>query len=213
MEHNRFSDFRRLGQFFLDVHAVIADRSVAIGSRGCEKGEQAAETIADRADLSGASRDRMTEIGDRCLNVLDTAILIEAPHQVEGAFPLRVGAVAELHARFQPPEKIRREREIAARREFVGNRSHHGIDAENFLNHDQPRPSSRDWRREIAAELAIRAAFDPYVLTAHGPSPRSPLARLAGPWPPGQVSLVTAGASRAEGVAAAAASATASPDW
>src|SRR5690348_15400578 len=103
----------------------------------------------------------MAEIVDRGLDVPDAGVLIEATHQVEGALPLRIRAIAELHARLQAPEQIGREREITARGKFVRDRSHHAVDAEDFLNHDQSRPSSRRGRSEISAELAVGAALDP----------------------------------------------------
>ena len=50
---------------------------------------------------------------DRRLNVLDAGLSIEAPHEIEGALPIRLPLVGEFHARLQPPEQIRHQRKEA----------------------------------------------------------------------------------------------------
>src|SRR4029077_8829557 len=184
-------------------------------ARGSEEGEQAAQTIAHGADLAGATCHGVPQIVDRCLDVLDAGVLIETPHQIEGAFPLRVCPVRQLHARLEPPEQIGRKREIAARREFVGDLAHHPVDAEDLLDDDEAGSASGCGRSEIGGELAVRAALDPYVLTAHRrrSAYSRQLALLARPEAPRQARFSIAAGSPPADAAVVGAFATGSPDW
>ena len=64
------TDVFHLADHLCDVHAVIADRCIAVGARRREIGEKAAKTISDRADLSGHAR-QVTQLCDRGLDVFD----------------------------------------------------------------------------------------------------------------------------------------------
>src|SRR5262249_2013690 len=71
----------------------------------------------------------------------------------------------------EAPEQIRAKREVTARREFVGDRAHDAIDAEDLLNDHEPRATARSRRGEIGAEFTVRAALDPDVQTSHAALP------------------------------------------
>ena len=166
MQHEWLPDVLGLAQHFLDVHAVIADGGVGVGARGGEIGEQPAQAIADGAHFARAAG-QSAQMGDGGLDVFHAIAGIEAVHQVEGAFPFGLAFVGELDIGFEPPEQIRRQREIAPRRQTVGHGAHEAVHPENFLDDDNSGAAACGRRRQIGAEAAVRRV-DGDVLAGHG---------------------------------------------
>ena len=78
----------------------------------------------------------------------------------EGAVPFGVGFVGQLHTRFLSPEKIGTHGDITLGGKAVAKRTHHGVDAEDFLDHHKAGTVAALGQRGITAEVgAIERAY------------------------------------------------------
>src|SRR5258708_4978998 len=154
----------------------------------------------------------MAQVRKRRLNIGNAFVLVEAAHQLESPLPFGVRLVCELDAGFEAPEQIRDDGKVTARSKVVGDRAHHGVDAEDLLDHHNARSTLGSGIGEIGAEFAV-GTFDANVL-AHRYSGRQVSGiryytrrRVSGiryekvRWPlyrvPGPCSLITGFAARA----------------
>src|ERR1700733_7964799 len=142
--------FRLLVGMLDDLSAVIAEgRRQAVELRGREKGEAAAEAVADdsgRAALFG--------VVDRRLNVLHHRSPIGTSDELAGIGDF-VGRVAAFEIRMLSVEDCGRNRRIALSGETVADRANVMVDAEYFLNDDDPALRGSARFGTISAQLEI----------------------------------------------------------
>src|SRR5208337_1198446 len=119
------------------ARAVVADRRVDAGPSRGQEGEASAEAIADRAGLALELGPRLHR-RERVAHIAHALIDIEAAAKLARGFDV-VGAEAEIDAGFQAPEQIWRERDVSFFGPAVGDRADMGADAENLLEHQNPR--------------------------------------------------------------------------
>ncbi len=133
VQHQGVSDIVGLAEMLVNLDAVIADARLARGPARGQIGEKAAEAVADHARLavSGVTGGRQRR-GD----VVNALVGVERAEQLEGPLPVLLGLVGELNAGLNAPEQVRAHREEALRGEVIADPAHHGVDAEDLLDHD-----------------------------------------------------------------------------
>ncbi len=165
MKHHRALDLSGLADIGLDADAVIADRAIDIGARRGEISELAAQAEAERADPADAFGTRAQHL-QRVGGILDRLIGVEALIIAKRLVELSLG-IAELNARLQPPEQVRRQHDITFLGIIVGDLAHRGIDAENLLQQQDAGTRSRCRNCQIPLEGAAIGSRDINPLSCH----------------------------------------------
>ena len=130
MHQNRA--FRRLVPEIIDLAAIIADRGGdAVQPRRRQPGQRATPAIAGDAGLQAGQCP-----GGR-LDIEKRSVPIHPPLQFPSGCNV-VGVVAQLHPTLDPVEQGRGDRLVSIRREPVGHGADVRIDAENFLDDNDP---------------------------------------------------------------------------
>ena len=122
--------------------------TVDIGARGGEICQETAQAIAHRAHFIHARHG--TQRVDAGLDIFDAGGGIEAIHQVQRRFPFGVALVRQFDAGLQPPEQVWRQRDIALRRQGVGDAPHHRVDTKDLLDDHDAGAAARSGSGEIA---------------------------------------------------------------
>jgi len=157
----------RLAHVFRQHHPVIADGGVGLGPRRGQKRQPTAEAKPDGSHLAGTAIEDAQGFDGR-IQILDPLVEVETVEQFERPGPFLLRLVGQPDARFLAPEKVGAKGHVAGLGEAVGKAAHDAVDAENLLDHHDPRAASRLRRRQIAHEIAAIGRVDGDFLAAHG---------------------------------------------
>src|SRR6476619_4905556 len=169
MQQQRLADVLSFAQQIVETDAVVADRGIAVGAGGAEKGEPPTQAIADHADLGAAARPQGGDAGGQ---VFDAFVCIEFLQQVEPFLELIENIGIQFHTGLQPPEQVGGDDRIAVCRPGIGHGADVLVDAQDFLNDHDTRLGLARWHGEIGFHAARSIRRGNVAIAVHGISTR-----------------------------------------
>src|SRR5437762_7901886 len=91
---------------------------------------------------------------DRGGRIVNSLCLIQALIKRKCLVPIWGILVAQFDTALLPPEQVRAQRDKAMRRIPVSHTAHICVDTKNLLQHDDSRPRTAWWDREVGVEFA-----------------------------------------------------------
>ena len=87
--------------------------------------------------------------------ILDRFCKVEALIKLKCLLPFRFGLIGQFNSRLLPPKQIRTDGDKSVRGIPITNLPHVGVDAKDFLQHDNARAITAGGQREITVELTF----------------------------------------------------------
>src|SRR6185503_1955034 len=141
-----------------DADAVISGGAIGFESRRQKVSEIAAHAETDRANPT-AARAAATQEFKRSGGVFDGFVFVDLLVKLDCFLPV-VAFVCELDVALDSPEEIGAESDEAVRGVPVGDAAHVGVDAEDFLEHDDAWAIAAWGHGEIGVEFSAVKRFD-----------------------------------------------------